>query len=1047
MGFKLFLGELVASLVVDTKGAQKGLGDAKAALGGLQGGAGGASTQLAGMAGKLNLVAAAATGVAAAVAAVAAASVAIAVKSTSAFADFEHSVMKAAAVSDLGANAYKAFASAALKASSGTEYSATQAANALQYFSMAGMGAIDAIAALPGMLNLATAGSLDLKDAADITTNILTGMRMGVEDLAHVNNVLVRTFTSSNVNLQQLGQSFKYVGPNAAAFGQDIETVAALLGKLGSAGIQADMAGTSLSMMMARMAAPMKTNSEALKRLGISLFDAKGNFVSMIDVIRDLEVAQGKLSNKAFTDQIVRAFGKEAIKTVNALLAEGSEALEQYEEQLRNGGTTAAGVAALMRSTLSSQLTIIKGNIENAGIALGQMFAPAAKVAAQGVNKLVERIMGSEQAFRTVRDAIATVIDVFGSIAKVTQYVWRAFAWVSEQMEIKLHHIKIKVNALVLGWISAAAAFYKWAHIMGDGDYTSEMRELAEIQKSMFNEIRDTPYILDRISDKWSDISDVGSDFFDGLSSGLKEAAAETRALTREQVQLDAAAEKAKKTWQPGQEGLPAEKAKAKEDDSAKKEAAALTAAQRAMAAARKAALKAAEEEHKKTTERVAELTKEIALAEKIRDLNAGRGTSDERLASSAIGAASVAALLAEIEELNAEIVASAGAGKEELRAQLTKRKLQIQEEINDAAEDGARLAMEAYEEQIQNAFRGASGIFSEVLSTLENVFSRLPREVGGLAQNLVKYTQRALSVVEAAVTSGGDPAAIASSLASAALQTVMEIEGVQLGIAGLGMRLQNAMPAEVTEKFGTMLDTIFGALHDMLDGLLESGQLMDALSGAMDWWIFWATALANSHRLANDPMNALRGALLVFQLGVAKLSLGLVESINGALQQINAILRRLRLNEITLFDGLAGTLAAERDRLSNELGSWVNDTLITSGELAARGAEERAKAELAMTKNLKDLNSELRNAPAGFKRLARLRFGAEQGQGFGQMQTRQSAATQGGNVIHINAAGMSPADLMDELMRRNFVQTGSKYTISGRKDTLPDLASVSLVG
>jgi hypothetical protein len=168
----------------------------------------------------------------------------------------------------------------------------------------------------------------------------------------------------------------------------------------------------------------------------------------------------------------------------------------------------------------------------------------------------------------------------------------------------------------------------------------------------------------------------------------------------------------------------------------------------------------------------------------------------------------------------------------------------------------------------------------------------------------------------------------------------------------------------------------------------------------------------------------------------------------NGAFEAINGILRRLRLNEIQLFDGLVIGLTAERDRLSSELGSWVSDTLISSGDLAARGAEERAKAEAAMTKNLKDLNSELKNAPSGFKRLARLRFGAEQAGSLGQMQTRGGAMTRSsGNVIHINASGMTAADLLSEMARRNFVETGSKYTISGRVDTIPAGPALSLVG
>jgi TP901 family phage tail tape measure protein len=141
----------------------------------------------------------------------------------------------------------KEFQNIAKKLGETTEWTASQAADALKFLGMAGFSASKAMAALPGTLDLATAGNIALGQAADIATNALTAMQLEVGELGRVNDVFVGTITRSNTNMEMMAESFRYAAPVAKAYGISIERLSALIGTLGNAGIQGSMAGTQLA--------------------------------------------------------------------------------------------------------------------------------------------------------------------------------------------------------------------------------------------------------------------------------------------------------------------------------------------------------------------------------------------------------------------------------------------------------------------------------------------------------------------------------------------------------------------------------------------------------------------------------------------------------------------------------------------------------------------------------------------------------------------------------------------------------------------------------
>ena len=258
--------------------------------------------------------------------------------------DFEQTMTTVAGVMRATADESKALTAAARKMGETTEWSASQAGDALQFLGMAGFQANKAIKALPGTLDLATAGQIGLGRAADIATNALTGMGLEVEELERVNDVFVGTITRSNTNMEMMAESFKYAAPVGRAFGYSIEELSSMIGMLGNAGIQGSMAGTQLAMSM------MKTN-EVAEKFGVP----GGKFIDVLEQLREKGVD---------ATIVMDAFGMRAGKAAGVLY-EATGTTKEFTETLKGAQGEAKRLADVMRSTVGASFKELKSVIES----------------------------------------------------------------------------------------------------------------------------------------------------------------------------------------------------------------------------------------------------------------------------------------------------------------------------------------------------------------------------------------------------------------------------------------------------------------------------------------------------------------------------------------------------------------------------------------------------------------------------------------------------------------------------------------------------------
>ena len=352
-------------------------------------------------------------------------------------ADFEQTLVAATAKFPRGirrgTEAFERLEQAARKTGSATEFSASEAASALNFLAMAGFDAESAIVALPGVVDLATAAQVDLATATDVATDSLGAFGLMTNDatqlgrnLARVNDVIAKTTTSANTTVGSLFETIKDGGPVATTAGASLETFSALAGELANAGIKGSQAGTTLKNMFLSLSAPGSGAAKILKRLGVQTKDAKGDMRDIVDILHDLNGSLDGLGTAERSGVLEGIFGKIPIAGVNVLLASGSDRLREYRKELEGASGASSTMASVMRDTLQGRLNSLKSSVEGVKISI---FSMTNGPLANAIDKTTEWVRANEQLIATnVGEFLANLINNFENIVKWAKRIGIALA-------------------------------------------------------------------------------------------------------------------------------------------------------------------------------------------------------------------------------------------------------------------------------------------------------------------------------------------------------------------------------------------------------------------------------------------------------------------------------------------------------------------------------------------------------------------------------------------------------------------------------------------
>lgn len=434
-------------------------------------------------------------------------------------ASFEKSMRRVQAVSQATASEYQKLSVAALEMSTRTEHSAMAVAEGMNFMAMAGFNASQIMEAMPSVLQLASAGVMDLGTAADITTNILTGYGMEISELAHANDILVSAMTGANVDLQMLGESFKYAGPLAKAAGIEFSETAAMIALMGNAGIQGSMAGTSLRQAITNLLNPTKQARDIMDRLGVKTRDANDNLLSMTEILRQLE------DSGASASDMMILFGQRAGPAMSALLGQGVDELERFQQRLEDSEGLATRIEAMMVDTAEGQKTIFKNTANAIRIIFGQDMIPYYRTAVFFLQGIADRIKQMEPAQRmqiiritAITGAVVGLVAVLGFLGMAVAGIVKGFLSFGGAIMFLM-----SAQGLAIGAIILAIGLLKKAW---DSDWLS----IRTITEQVVNEILDLwdsllewwdqSKLRQWIVDTWEQIRDVWQD--EDLTLGQK---------------------------------------------------------------------------------------------------------------------------------------------------------------------------------------------------------------------------------------------------------------------------------------------------------------------------------------------------------------------------------------------------------------------------------------------------------------------------------------------------------------------------------------------
>lgn len=324
----------------------------------------------------------------------------------------------------------------AIQMGSTTKFSATEAAEALNYLALAGYDANTMAEVLPTVLNLAAAGNMDLARASDMVTDALSALGKGSDYAETMVDQMAAAASHSNTSITQLGEAILTVGGTAKDMKGGTAELSAALGVLANNGIKAAEGGTHLRNIMLALQDPRsKDAAQWFKQLGINAYDDAGNLRDLNTVFTELKNSMADMTLQEKNRAISDIFKVTDLAAVNALLKDSGESWTELQEAIENSGGAADKAAKTQMDNLNGKLELLNSAITGASIAIGHALIPYIEKVTEKIQAWVDKFNGLDDTQRQkivkIGLAIAGVVGSFGGVLLVTGGVIKAVATIS----------------------------------------------------------------------------------------------------------------------------------------------------------------------------------------------------------------------------------------------------------------------------------------------------------------------------------------------------------------------------------------------------------------------------------------------------------------------------------------------------------------------------------------------------------------------------------------------------------------------------------------
>ncbi|MDY2990592.1 MAG: phage tail tape measure protein [Hornefia butyriciproducens] len=350
-------------------------------------------------------------------------------------ADFDAAMSKVAAVSGATGEDFDKLRAKAREMGSKTKFSASEAAEAMNYMAMAGWKTEDMLSGVEGIMNLAAASGEDLATTSDIVTDALTAFGLSAKDSGHFADVLAAASSNANTNVSMMGESFKYAAPVAGALGISAEDTSIALGLMANAGIKASQSGTSLRTGLTNLAKPTKQMQSFMDKYNIALVKNEDGSVNLRETMIDLREKMGGLSESEQAAAASAIFGKNSMAGWLAIINASDKDFDKLTGAIDNCDGTALDMAETMQDNLMGQITILKSQLQELAISFGDALMPMIRKVVAHIQAFIDKLNDMSDGQRRVIliagafiAALAPMLVIIGSIISKVGLALQGFA-------------------------------------------------------------------------------------------------------------------------------------------------------------------------------------------------------------------------------------------------------------------------------------------------------------------------------------------------------------------------------------------------------------------------------------------------------------------------------------------------------------------------------------------------------------------------------------------------------------------------------------------
>ena len=434
-------------------------------------------------------------------------------------ADFDSAMSQVAAVSGATGKDFDNLRNKAREMGSKTKFSATEAAEAMNYMAMAGWKTEDMLDGIEGVMNLAAASGEDLATTSDIVTDALTAFGLSAKDSGHFADILAAASSNANTNVSMMGETFKYCAPIAGALGFSAEDTAEAIGLMANAGIKSSQAGTALRTIMNNLAGDVKISGKAIGDVTIATTNADGSMRDLSDILADCRSAFGNLTESEKAQAAESLVGKNAMSGFLALMNAGQGDIDKLSSAIENCDGSAEKMAMTMQDNLAGQLTILKSQLQELAISFGNILMPAIRSIVSKLQGFVDKLNGMDEG---TKRTIVTIALLVASIGPLLIIIGTAISKIGVAMQgfVKLANgisklkIAVQGGTGVLGKLGAALGGIS-------APVLAVVAVIAVLVATFVNLWKTNEGFRDAIIGTWNRIKDTISGFCQGIVDRL----------------------------------------------------------------------------------------------------------------------------------------------------------------------------------------------------------------------------------------------------------------------------------------------------------------------------------------------------------------------------------------------------------------------------------------------------------------------------------------------------------------------------------------------